>query len=108
MGACIFECPTCQVFLGKDPHKAAILDRPLKDLIDKVILPEISAKEKEEERLFYDRQKIPMKPEYLGHHGSSPGSRKRRRPDFKLLHTKGQDGEEVRHTLSGQLLVRVY
>ena len=59
------ECPTCKVYIGKDPLKVSILDHSLQELIDRIILPkEMITNELHEETTFYENRKIRLKPEY--------------------------------------------
>jgi hypothetical protein len=58
------ECPDCKVFLGNDPFKVAVLDHALQELVDRIVFPEITKEEDEQEQAFYAKQGIPLKPEH--------------------------------------------
>jgi hypothetical protein len=58
------ECPDCKVFLGNDPVKVAVLDHALQELVDRIVFPEITKEEDEQEQVFYAKQGIQLKPEH--------------------------------------------
>ena len=60
------SCPTCAIRLGPDPfhHNREVMpDRKLQEIVHK-IFPWMKAQEEEEERNFYLRRGIELKPEY--------------------------------------------
>eukprot|EP00979_Chaetoceros_neogracilis_P013240 scaffold3742_cov267-Chaetoceros_neogracile.AAC.12 len=60
----VTACPTCEVNLGPDPYSVTIYDRTLQELVDKV-LPELQEIDNVEERLYYERNGIKPKIEFL-------------------------------------------
>ena len=57
-----YNCPVCDTYLGTDPAKAALPDRTLQTIIDKVLFPDMAAKDDEAEELFYQKRGISKKP----------------------------------------------
>merc|ERR1719491_558134 len=55
------ECPTCHTRIGPDTSKEIVADRALEEIINK-IFPELKKKEEEDERNFYARRGIGLKP----------------------------------------------
>ena len=58
------ECPDCEVYLGNDPLKVAVLDHALQHLLDHIIFPDVVKEEEAQERAFYASRAIRLKPEY--------------------------------------------
>mmetsp|Transcript_29162 Transcript_29162/g.48202 ORF Transcript_29162/g.48202 Transcript_29162/m.48202 type:complete len:260 (+) Transcript_29162:149-928(+) len=58
------KCPTCGVQLGPDPFKSTLHDRTKEQLLDRVLFPELRAKDEALEREFYSKKGIPLKPEF--------------------------------------------
>ncbi|KAL7471910.1 hypothetical protein ACHAXS_012215 [Conticribra weissflogii] len=57
------RCPTCNTSLEPDPFREVLADRTLQEVVDK-IFPWMKTKEDQEEKEFYARRGIELKPEY--------------------------------------------
>lgn len=58
------ECPLCNVYLGSDPLKVAVLDHSMQDLLDRIVFPGLAREEEEAEKEFYAERGIQLKPEF--------------------------------------------
>jgi len=54
------KCPRCDISLDPDPYKAALSDRTIQELLDK-IFPELKEMDEEKEREFYKERGIDLK-----------------------------------------------
>lgn len=57
-----YDCPSCDTYLGQDPTKCALPDGALRTLIDKVLFPDVIARDRRREEDFYARLGISRKP----------------------------------------------
>jgi hypothetical protein len=72
-----YECPECNVYVGKDVKKFAVLDFSIQALLDRIIFPNLVKEEEQQERIFYASHNIPLKPEYAGKESQKKEKKKR-------------------------------
>lgn len=58
------HCPDCNVDLGPDPFRAALSDRTVQELVDKVLFPRLQELDDANEKQFYAKRGIRLKPEF--------------------------------------------
>lgn len=92
------ECPTCHIFVGSDPAKVAVLDRNLKELMDKVIFPTLVDQERLQEEVFYTSREISIKPEFA-HRLPQPQQQQQQQPGGELGSGNGGSEERSRRSI---------
>jgi len=73
-----YNCPTCDIYLGKDASKFSLPDRTLEYLIDKILFPELVVEDAEHERQFYRKRGIQLKPQLAVEDSGKPEGRCKR------------------------------
>mmetsp|Transcript_11944 Transcript_11944/g.25204 ORF Transcript_11944/g.25204 Transcript_11944/m.25204 type:complete len:488 (-) Transcript_11944:100-1563(-) len=69
------RCPTCNTSLEPDPFREVLADRTLQEVVEK-IFPWMKTKEEQDEKDFYARRGIELKPEYAEEVNSPEKKRK--------------------------------
>jgi polycomb group RING finger protein 3 len=90
------KCPTCGVQLGPDPFKSTLHDRTKEQLLDRVLFPELRAKDEALEREFYTKKGIPLKSEFRAEE-----QKKQRRREATAAAAAAAFAEEVNNADDG-------